>query len=49
MTPDEVLSRIDSVTLDDVYHLFNQIFEKGKATVAIVSRDDLTKQLQGVF
>ncbi len=49
LTPDEVLSRIDSVTLDDVYHLFNQIFEKGKATVAIVSRDDLTKQLQGVF
>ena len=49
LSPDEVLSKIDSVTLDDVYELCDQIFEKGTATVAIVSRDDLTEKIQGIF
>ena len=49
LTPDEVLSRIDSVTLENVYELCDQIFEKEKATIAIVSREDLTEKIQGIF
>jgi len=49
LTPNEVLSRIDDVTLDNIYHLCDQIFEKEKAIIAIVSRDDLTQELQGIF
>ncbi len=49
LTPDEVLSKIDSVSLENVYELCDQIFKKGKATIAIVSREDLTEKIQGIF
>lgn len=49
LTPDEVLTRIDNVTLDDIYDLFDHIFGKKQPVIALVSKDDLSEKIQGIF
>ena len=49
LTPDEVLSRIDRVTLDGIYEVLDKMFIKDNTTMALVSRDDLTESLQEIF
>lgn len=49
LTPDEVLLKIDNVTLDSIYEVLDRMFLKDNTTMALVSRDDLTGRLQDVF
>lgn len=45
LTPDEVLAKIDNVTLDSIYEVLDKMFIKENATIALVSREDLTNTI----
>jgi len=39
-TPDEVVAKIEKVTLDDTYNVINRIFDMDKLAVSAVGRID---------
>ncbi|NLJ41918.1 MAG: insulinase family protein [Clostridiales bacterium] len=49
LSPDEIMQKIDNVTLDSVYQAVNRVFSKGYKTIAFVSREDLTVNIQDIL
>lgn len=49
LTPDQVLEKIDDVTLDSIYEVIEGIYLKDNTTISLVSREDLTKTIEGIF
>jgi len=49
ITPTEVLKKIDSVSLDDVYNIMDEILIPEKFTIVTVAREDWTSELMKIF
>ena len=49
LSPDEILAKIDKVRLDDIYHVLDKMFVKEDRALALVSRDDLTNDLERIL
>mgnify|MGYP000942064252 CR=1 FL=1 len=48
-TPDEVLSKIDKVTMEDVLQIIDYTLNPSSMILALVGRHDVSKELQEVF
>ena len=49
MTPDEVLLRIDNVSMDSIYEIVDKMFLSESTAIAVVSREDPTETLSNLF
>jgi len=49
MTPDEVLSKIDNVSMDNIYEIVEKMFLEETTAIAVVSREDPTELLSKFF
>ncbi len=49
LSPDEILAKIDNVTLDSIYEVLNGMYLEDNTTIALVSREDLTESLIDIF
>ncbi|HZJ58378.1 MAG TPA: pitrilysin family protein [Clostridia bacterium] len=49
MTPDEVLTKIDNVTMDNIYKVLDGMFLRESTAIAAVSKEDPTERLSDLF
>ncbi|HZJ83171.1 MAG TPA: pitrilysin family protein [Clostridia bacterium] len=48
-SPDEVLDKINKAKMEDLYRVLDNMFLKDHTTMALVSRNDLRQEIQGIF